>query len=73
MMKQLYRSDTDKKLAGVAGGLGAYLDMDATIIRVIFVIVFIFTAFFPAGLVYIILALVMPKKHEVKDNGKEIR
>ena len=35
--RKLYRSRTDRKLAGVCGGLADYLNMDATVIRVIFV------------------------------------
>ena len=35
MEKKLYRSATDKKLAGVCGGLAKYLNIDVTIIRVI--------------------------------------
>ncbi|HZD67725.1 MAG TPA: PspC domain-containing protein [Actinomycetes bacterium] len=35
--RKLYRSQTDRKVAGVCGGLAGYLNLDATIIRVIFV------------------------------------
>lgn len=37
-MKRFYLSSTDKKIAGVCGGLSAYLDVDPTIIRVLAVI-----------------------------------
>jgi phage shock protein PspC (stress-responsive transcriptional regulator) len=33
MQKKLYRSKSDKKVSGICGGLGAYLDIDPTIIR----------------------------------------
>jgi len=36
--KKLYRSSTDKKIAGVCGGLADYLDVDATVLRIIFLI-----------------------------------
>jgi phage shock protein C len=36
--RKLYRSRTDRKLAGVCGGLAQYLGVDATAIRVIFVV-----------------------------------
>jgi phage shock protein C len=36
--RKLYRSRTDRKLAGVCGGLAQYLGLDATAIRVIFVV-----------------------------------
>jgi phage shock protein C len=36
--RKLYRSRTDRKLAGVCGGLGQYFNTDATLIRVLFVV-----------------------------------
>jgi phage shock protein PspC (stress-responsive transcriptional regulator) len=35
--RKLYRSQTNRKLAGVCGGLAKYLNLDATVVRVIFV------------------------------------
>ena len=56
--KKLVRS-ANKKLAGVCGGLAEYFGMDASIVRIIWLLATIFTAF--AGvLIYIILMLVMP-------------
>ena len=56
--KKLYRSLTDKKLFGVCGGLAEYFDMDATVIRILFLV----AAFVFGGglLAYLICALVMP-------------
>ncbi|MEE0895085.1 MAG: PspC domain-containing protein [Bacteroidales bacterium] len=58
-MKKLYRSNTDRKLCGVCGGLAEYFDIDPTIIRLIF----IFLTLFGGGglLIYLICALVIPK------------
>lgn len=56
--KKLVRS-SNKKIAGVCGGLAEYFGMDASIVRIIYLLATIFTAF--AGvLIYIILMLVMP-------------
>ena len=56
--KKLVRS-ADRKIAGVCGGLAEYFGMDASIVRIIWLLATIFTAF--AGvLIYIILMLVMP-------------
>ena len=41
-MKKLYRSNTDRKLCGVCGGLAEYFDIDPTIIRLIFVFLTLF-------------------------------
>ena len=56
--KKLVRS-ADKKIAGVCGGLAEFFGMDASLVRIIYLLATIFTAF--AGvLIYIILMLVMP-------------
>ena len=36
--RKLYRSKTDRVLAGVCGGLAQYFNLDATLIRVLFVL-----------------------------------
>lgn len=42
-MKRLYRSKTRRMLGGVCGGLGDYLDVDPTIIRLVWVVFTLFT------------------------------
>ncbi|MCW0482055.1 PspC domain-containing protein [Gaoshiqia sediminis] len=59
--KKLTRSD-NKVIAGVLAGLGEYFELDPTIVRIIYVLLSIFTAGFPGLLIYVILWLVMPKK-----------
>ena len=57
--KRLYRSQTDRKFAGVAGGLAEYFVMDPLLIRLAFVILF-----FAGGggfLIYIVLWIVTPE------------
>ncbi len=56
-MKKLYKSRTDKKLCGVCGGLAKYLEVDATIVRLITVIIAL--AYGSGLLAYIIAALIM--------------
>ena len=60
MEKKLYRSITDKKLAGVCGGLAEYLGMDSSIIRLILVLAVLFAGV--GILAYIIAALVIPQQ-----------
>ena len=58
-VKRLYRSGRNKVIAGVCGGVGKYLDVDPTIIRLIWIL-----SFFVWGsglLAYILAWLVMPK------------
>ena len=61
-VKKLYRSQKDKMLAGVCGGLGEYFNQDSTIIRIIAVLVVIFTGFFPGLIAYILMALIIPSR-----------
>lgn len=63
--KKLYRSTTDKMLAGVCGGLAEYLVMDSTVVRLVWVLIVILTGFMPGVLAYIIAAIVMPQKPTV--------
>ena len=57
--RRLYRS-RDRMLAGVAGGMAEYLDIDPTVIRILWVIVVLATGGL-ALLAYLVLALVMPQ------------
>ncbi len=60
-MKKLYRSQQNKKIAGVCGGLGELLDVDPTIIRLATIILCFATGFFPFILGYIIGWIIVPK------------
>jgi len=60
MEKRLYRSHDDKRLFGVCGGIGRFLRIDATLIRIGFILLTLFTGI--PLLVYFLLALVIPKK-----------
>jgi phage shock protein C len=57
---RLYRSTTDRSLAGVAGGLAAYLGVDPSIVRVAWVLLAIVTGGL-AAVVYIVMAIVVPE------------
>lgn len=59
--KQLYRSRDERMVAGVCAGLGDYLDIDPTVIRLIFVFGAILTG---SGLfwAYIVMMLVIPEE-----------
>lgn len=59
-IKRLTRSTTDKKIAGVCGGLARYFGLDVTIIRIVFLISLIFGGL---GLwIYLIVWLVAPEE-----------
>lgn len=58
--KKLYRSSTNKMISGVCGGLAEYLEMDATILRLLWALVIIFSGIFPGLLMYIVAAVIIP-------------
>ena len=64
MEKKLYKIDEGKKLDGVCGGFAEYLNVDPTLIRLIWALVTLCTA--GVGLIgYLICAILMPRKSEV--------
>lgn len=58
--KRLYRSQNNRMIAGVCGGLGEYFGIDATTIRFGIVILAIVTAFLPFLLIYFVATLIIP-------------
>ncbi len=79
MEKRLYRSQSDRILWGVCGGLAKYFDMDPTIVRIIAVLTVFISG---AGIIaYIILAIVIPLENSksasprdtIKENVEEIK
>lgn len=60
MKKKLYKSSSDKMLAGVLGGFAEYIRVDSTLVRLVYVLIAMFSAGFPGILFYIICALVIP-------------
>ena len=56
---QLQRSQ-NRIIAGVCGGIAEYFGWDPATLRIVYVLVSIFSAAFPGILVYIILWVVMP-------------
>lgn len=58
--KRLYRSGTNKKICGVCGGIGEYLDIDPTLVRLLWVL---FCCLGGSGIIaYIICAIIMPQE-----------
>jgi phage shock protein C len=58
--KKLFKSRTNRRIAGVCGGIADYLGMDATMVRILFVI-FTFIGSGSPILVYLALAVILPK------------
>lgn len=59
MQRRLYRSHADRIVSGVCGGLAEYLDIDPTIVRLVFVALTLLTSGVWA-IVYIVMAILVP-------------
>ncbi|MDQ7024483.1 MAG: PspC domain-containing protein [Anaerolineae bacterium] len=68
--KRLYKSNTDKRVWGVCGGLAEYFEVDPTLVRILFVVLTL--AGGPGLLLYLILGLVMPDapRYDEFEQGK---
>ena len=65
--QKLYRSETDRMIAGVCGGLAKFFSVDATLVRLVFLLLL-----FLGGsglLLYFILWIVMPREDMLESQG----
>ncbi len=62
--KQLTRSLTDRKIAGVCGGLARYLNIDPTVVRILFLIALFFGTF--GFWAYLIVWIAAPEDNRVE-------
>lgn len=67
--KILYRSETVKIIGGVCGGLGKYLEIDPSIVRIAFILITLFSG--TGILIYIILWIIVPAETNTKDSGQK--
>jgi phage shock protein PspC (stress-responsive transcriptional regulator) len=58
--RRLYRSRTDRKLAGVCGGLAQYFNTDATLLRVLFVVLALLGG--PGLVIYLLMWILVPEE-----------
>ena len=58
-MKKFYLSSTDRKIAGVCGGIAEYFNIDSLIVRIIFVVLVL--GFGTGVLAYLIIWLLAPR------------
>jgi phage shock protein C len=68
-IKKLYRSRSDRIIGGVCGGLGEYLSIDPTVIRILYVL---FALTGGSGIfIYLILLLIIPEEPWEKEPATE--
>ena len=65
--KELFRDMKRGKIAGVCAGLAQYFGMDISLMRIIWILVFIFTVGFVSVVAYVILWIVLPEAETASD------
>lgn len=60
-MRKLYRSSRDRKIFGVCGGVAEYLGFDATLLRILLIVVAVFSAG-SVVIVYVLAGLIIPQE-----------
>lgn len=63
-MKRLYKSNENKVISGVLGGVGEYYEIDPTILRLGYIAIAALTGFMPGVIAYIIASLIVPEKNK---------
>ena len=63
-MERKLRKSKNKMWAGVLAGIGEYMGIDPTVVRIVYTALTIFSAGFPGLLLYLIFCLIMPPAEE---------
>ena len=61
-MKRLYRSRTDRKVAGLCAGIAAHFQVDPTIVRLLVVVVTVLTGGFGGSIAYLAAWFIVPEE-----------
>ncbi len=61
-IRRLYRSRNDRIIAGVCGGLASYFSIDSNLMRIIYVLLLIFTRVIPFIIIYILFWILVPER-----------
>lgn len=69
MRKRLYRS-RNGRFFGVCQGIANWRDLPVEYVRLFVILAFIFTGFFPVGVLYFLAALILPLEPEAENSGQ---
>lgn len=64
-MKKLYKDKSTAQFLGVCSGIAQYSNLDVTLVRVVTILIALFTAVIPFIIVYIIIGSIMPDKSQI--------
>ena len=62
MSKKLYKSRRNVKVDGICAGIGDYLNVDPTLVRIAAFIMILLSNIIPGLLVYLVAALIIPRE-----------
>lgn len=63
MTKRLYKSTENRVLFGLLGGIGEYFNADPVLVRVLYLMISVFTGVIPGIIAYVLGAIVVPTRH----------
>lgn len=66
-MQRLYRSNKNKMIAGICGGIAEIVKQDPTLIRLLVVLLALITAVLPFVLIYVIAWIIIPDEDEINE------
>jgi len=61
-VKRLFRSSTNRTIGGVCGGFAEYLELDVTLVRLLWILAVVFTAIFPGVIAYLLAWMLVPER-----------
>lgn len=64
--RRLYRSGTNRMIAGICGGLGDYFGVDPVPLRLAWLLIVVFTGVFPGVIAYILAIFVIPTREVLR-------
>lgn len=67
--KRLYRSKKNKLICGVCAGIAEYFNIDPTVVRLIYILLTIFTAVAPFVIIYLIMWIIVPERSDFIDTN----
>jgi phage shock protein C len=71
-MKRLHLSRTDKKIAGVCGGIAETYDLDPSLVRVGVIFLCLITAIVPVAITYMAAWMIFPKDDSIPGAGNRM-
>ena len=64
--KKLMRSRADRKIAGVCSGLAQYLDLDISLVRILWFFIAFVSGVFPGFIAYVLAWIIIPEEPELR-------